>query len=108
MQRHHNPKPSVIVQWYLFNTQNHCVGESVSTYVAELCYLSHHCEFGPSLHEMLRDRLVCSIEDPKIQWRWLAEPELTFKKLLILPWLLNVLIKCKGCTSYKITADIDK
>ena len=29
---------------------------------------------------MLRDRIVCGIEDPKIQRRLLAEPELTFDK----------------------------
>ena len=29
---------------------------------------------------MLHDRLVCGIEDPKIQWTLLAEPDLTFDK----------------------------
>ena len=29
---------------------------------------------------MLRNRLVCDIEDPKIQWRLLAEPDLIFDK----------------------------
>ena len=29
---------------------------------------------------MLRDRVVCDIEDPKIQQRLLAEPDLTFDK----------------------------
>ena len=28
----------------------------------------------------LHDRMVCSIEEPKIQWRLLAEPDLTFDK----------------------------
>ena len=80
VQKHHDPKPSVIVQRYRFNTRHRHVGESVSTYVAELRHLSNHCDFGPSLQQMLRDRLVCGIEDPKIQRRLLAEPDLTFDK----------------------------
>ena len=81
VQKHHDPKPSVIVQRYRFNTCYCRVGESVSTYVAELRQLSNHCDFGPSLQQMLRDRLVCGIEDPKIQRRLLAEPDLTFDKV---------------------------
>ena len=42
--------------------------------------MSEHCNFGPSLNEMLRDRIVCGIEDAKIQQRLLAEPDLTFDK----------------------------
>ena len=80
VQKHHDPKPSTIVQHYRFNTRHRRVGESVSTYVAELHHLSNHCDFGPSLQQMLRDRLVCGIEDPNIQWRLLAEPDLTFDK----------------------------
>ena len=60
--------------------KNRCAGESISTYVAELHHLSEHCDFGTSLKEMLCDRIVCGIEDPKIQRRLLAEPELTFDK----------------------------
>ena len=78
--KHHDPKPSVIVQRYRFNTRNRRAGESISTYVAELHHLSEHCNFGGSLNKMLRDRIVCGIEDQKIQRRLLAEPELTFDK----------------------------
>ena len=80
VQKHHDPKPSVIVQRYRFNTHYRCVGESVSTYVEELHQLSNHCDCGPFLQQMLQDRLVCGIEDPKIQQRLLAEPDLTFDK----------------------------
>ena len=38
------------------------------------------CDFGASLEEMLRDRLVCGIKDEHIQRRLLAEPNLAFKK----------------------------
>ena len=80
VQKHHNPKPSVIVQRYRFNSRNRRAGESVATYIAELRHLSEHCEFGSTLNQMLRDRLVCGVEEPKIQRRLLAEPDLTFDK----------------------------
>ena len=38
--KHHDPKPSAIVQRYRFNTRNRQAGESISTYVAELRHLS--------------------------------------------------------------------
>ena len=78
--KHHDPRPSVIVQRYRFNTRNRRGGESIPTYVAEFRHLSEHCNFGTSLNEMLHDQIACGIEDTKIQRRLLAEPELTFDK----------------------------
>ena len=80
MQKHHDPKPSVIVQRYRFNSRNCRARESVATYIAELQHLSEHCEFGSTLNEMLHDRLVCGVKEPKIQRRLLAEPDLSFDK----------------------------
>ena len=48
--------------------------------MAELRKLTEHCNFGKSLPEMLRDRLVCGINNKKIQRRLLVERELTLKK----------------------------
>ena len=48
--------------------------------MAEVRKLSEHCEFGESLNDMLRDRLVCGINDQRIQRRLLAEAKLTFTK----------------------------
>ena len=43
MQKHYNPKPSVIVQYYQLNKYNRLTGAS---YIAELHHLAEHCEFG--------------------------------------------------------------
>ena len=51
-------------------------------YVAKLRKLSEYCNFGTALNDMLRDRLVCSIMDQRIQRRLLAEPDLTLAKAL--------------------------
>ena len=45
-------------------------------------YLLEHCDFQNTLEEMLRDRLVCGINDEHIQRMLLAESSLDFKKAM--------------------------
>ena len=40
------------------------------------------CEFGESLIDMLKDRLVCGVNEGGIQKRLLMEQELTFEKVV--------------------------
>lgn len=80
MRRHQSPTPSEIVQRYKFNSRFRREGESIATFLSELRALAEFCNFGPSLDDMLRDRLVCGVEDPPIQRRLLAEEKLTFEK----------------------------
>ncbi|KAL5503444.1 hypothetical protein EMCRGX_G010396 [Ephydatia muelleri] len=77
---HFCPSRSVIVQRYNFNCRTQKEGETVSQFCAELRRLSEYCEFGNTLNDMLRDRLVCGIRDIKLQRRLLAERGLTFAK----------------------------
>jgi len=51
-------------------------------FLAELRHLTEHCEFGATLDEMLRDRLVCGVHDIRIQRRLPAEPKLTLRRTL--------------------------
>ena len=80
MAKHHNPAPSEIVQRYRFNSRSRKEGESFATYLSELRSLADHCNFRDNLDDMLRDRLVCGIENKSIQKRLLAEVTLTLKK----------------------------
>ena len=80
LEKHFNPKPSSIVQCFKFNTRIRKSGESVATYVAELRAIGEHCDFGDKLDLMVRDRLVCGINDTHIQRRLLQEPNLTYKE----------------------------
>ena len=82
VKTHHNPKPSVVVQRFKFNTRVRQGGESIAKFVAELQQLSEFCELGETLSDMLRDRLVCGIGDTQIQRRLLAEPELTLSQAM--------------------------
>ncbi|XP_064479921.1 uncharacterized protein K02A2.6-like [Ornithodoros turicata] len=71
--KHYCPKPSEVVQRFRFNSRVRTKGESVSDFVAALKSLSEHCSFGSELENMLRDRVVCGIDNQAQQ------PSLTFK-----------------------------
>ena len=79
LKDHYNPKPSPIIQYFKFNSRDRLSRESIAAYVAALRALGEHCQFGARLDEMLRDRLVCGVQDSAIQRRLLQEPELTYK-----------------------------
>ena len=80
LKTHFNPEPSEIVERYKFHTRIRRPGETVATYLSELRALSVSCNFGPVLDDMLRDRLVCGINDDQMQERLLSEPKLTLEK----------------------------
>ena len=80
LSKHFKPTPSEIVERFKFHSRFRKPGESVSTFVAELRRLAEFCNFGDSLETMIRDRLVCGINDEQIQKRLLAESELSYKK----------------------------
>lgn len=82
MKKHVNPTPSVTVQRFKFNSRSRQPGETVSTYLSELRSIAEFCNFGQSLDDMLRDRLICGINDEQIQRRLLAESKLTLKRAL--------------------------
>ena len=76
VQEHFKPKPSVIVERFKFNCGDQQQGETISVSLGELRRLPESCEFGATLDEMLRDRLVCVASNDKIQRRLLAKPNL--------------------------------
>ena len=82
VKEHHNPRPSVILQRFKFGSRKQKPGESIATFASELKRLSEHCNFGNTLDDMLRDRIVCEISNARLQQRLLAEPELTLKRAL--------------------------
>ena len=80
LKTHFNPEPSEIVERYKFHTRIRRPGETVATYLSELRALSVSCNFGPVLDDMLRNRLLCGINDDQMQKRLLSEPKLTLEK----------------------------
>ena len=84
VEKHHNPEPSATVQRYKFHCRCRQPGETVSQYVAGLRRIAEHCKFGDYLESVLCDRLVCGIQDSRIQRRLLGEPDLTFARAFTL------------------------
>lgn len=80
VQDHHQPPPSVTVRRFAFHSRSRKNAETISDYVASLRELSEYCDFGGSLNDMLRDRLVCGVNDERYQRRLLSESKLTFEK----------------------------
>ena len=78
MNEYQNPNPSVIMGRYKFNKKDRKPGESIPFYVTELKRLSEHCDFGVTLQDMIRDKLVCGVRSPKIQQSLLAETDIKF------------------------------
>ena len=82
MESHHCPKPSETVKRFEFYNRAQKQGETVSSFVAELRAIAEHCNFGDSLDQMLRDRLICGTSSEHMQRRLLSEADFTFKKAL--------------------------
>ena len=73
MTKHFKPAPSEIVERFKFHSRTRRPGESVGVFVAELRSLAEFCNFRDTLEVMLRDRIVCGINEDAIQKRLLAE-----------------------------------
>ena len=82
LTEHYDPAPSEFVQRYKFHTRIRQSGETIATFVAELRRIAQYCNFGDSLNDSLRDRLVCGLNEDNIQRRLLSEKVLTFDKAM--------------------------
>lgn len=80
LRNHYAPKPLIIAERFRFHKRNQQEGESVAQFVAILKQLSEHCDFGRSLNDTIRDRLVCGLRSETIQKRLLTETNLTLEK----------------------------
>ena len=80
LSQHFRPVPSEIVERFKFHSRVRKAGESIATFVAELRSLAEFCNFGGTLEVMIRDRVVCGVNDTAVQKRLLAEPGLTYAK----------------------------
>ena len=79
---HFCPTPDVTVQRYKFNSRVRGKDESVAKFVEELRHIALYCEYKDSLNDMLRDRLICGINNKRMQCRLLAEKKTTFEDAL--------------------------
>ena len=77
LRDHFEPEPVIIAERFEFHKRNQLTTENVAAYLAELRRLAARCEFGASLDEVLRDRLVCGLMDESVQKSLLSVRALT-------------------------------
>ena len=82
LSEHFTPAPSKIVERFKFHTRFRKPSKSITAFVSELRSIAKSCNFGDMLEIMLRDRIICRINDSIIQRRLLAEKGLSFKAAL--------------------------
>ena len=91
---HYSPKPSEIVSRYKFYNRSRKSGESVNTFISEIRDLVRFCNFEQALDAMIRDRLVCGINDDQIQKHLLSEGnQLTLSKAATLAQAMKAATK---------------
>ena len=97
-QQHLCPKPLEIAESCRFYKRNQQERETMLAYAADLKKLATHGNFGASLHEALRDKFVCGLQNVQIQTRFLSETKLKYFKAL------EIAVATKTVTVTAITA----
>ncbi|XP_070379308.1 uncharacterized protein [Dermacentor albipictus] len=77
MQKHFSPSPNEIAQSYKFFSCNQMPGEPVRDVLVAVRQLADTCNFGTSLDRMLRDRIVCGLQDNSVHRQLLSKASLT-------------------------------
>lgn len=80
LENHLAPRPLVIAERFRFHKRHQRKDENVSDFCVAIQKLAEHCQFGTTLSDTLRDRLVCGLASEQIQRRLLTETELTYER----------------------------
>ena len=80
LEAHFSPRPLIIAERFRFYKRNQRSGETISEYCAALQRLTEHCNFGTTLSDALRDRLVCGLANEHVQRKLLVEADLTYER----------------------------
>lgn len=81
-QTYCNPRKNVTYERHVFNKRSQHTGESVDKYVTELKTLAKSCEFGDLNDSLIKDRIVCSIQDDAVRARLLRIADLNLSKTI--------------------------
>ncbi|XP_037574284.1 uncharacterized protein LOC119456528 [Dermacentor silvarum] len=77
LQKHFSPRRNEIAQSYKFFSRNQMPEEPVRDFLVAIRQLADTCNFGTSLDRMLRDRIVCGLQDNLVRRQLLAKSSLT-------------------------------
>ncbi|KAL0860168.1 hypothetical protein ABMA27_010475 [Loxostege sticticalis] len=76
---HFKVKKNVTVERHKFFTRGQFENESIDQYIFELRKLALSCEFNDLMEDLIKDRLVCGVNDAGIRERLLREEKLTLE-----------------------------
>ena len=81
-QNYCNPRKNITFERHKFNTRNQEQGETIDQYATELRKLASTCQFKDLRDGLIRDRMICGIDNQTIRERLLRESDLTLEKAL--------------------------
>ena len=73
---------NIIYERYKFNNRNQDLNESIDTYASALRALASTCDFGELKDQLIRDRIVCGMQNNAVRRKLLQEPKLTLGRCL--------------------------
>lgn len=76
------PKKNISVERHKFNTRVQEVSETFDVFLSDLRKIASCCEFGAIKDELIKDRIVCGIHNPKIKDRLLRETKLDMTRAI--------------------------
>ena len=77
-----NPKKNTTILRHKFFTHKQSEGQQFLEFVTELKPLSDKCEFATLLDSLIKDMVICGINDNKLRERMLRETDLTMDKAI--------------------------
>ena len=77
-----SPKKNITHERHKFNTRIQGENESIDQYVNELRILASTCEFETLKDGLIRNRIICVIQNQTLKERLLREADLTLKKAI--------------------------
>ncbi|KAK0139061.1 hypothetical protein N1851_024415 [Merluccius polli] len=77
-----SPQKNIVFERHQFWSHTMSTGISVDRFITELRQKSKNCEFGRNEEDMIRDKLVFSINDTRLKERLLRDNELTLRKAI--------------------------
>ena len=90
------PRLNVTYERHRFFTRSQLSEETIDQYVTELRKLEKTCEFGVIGESLIKDRLICGVQDVKLKERLLREIDLTLDKALSISRAAEVSMQDSG------------
>ena len=102
-----SPKKNITYERHKLTTRNQGENESIDQYVTELRILASTCEFETLKDGLIRDRIICGIQNQTMKERLLREADLTLKKAIDICRAAEVSREQVKSLTERNSADID-